>query len=387
MELVGGRHLRVLLVANYDLDGQESMERFCSILAKSLARHQVDFRVIRPAARLGKLVEASNPLRKWLAYLDKYVIFPPVLRKAVAANDLIHICDHSNAVYVPNLKTVPYVVTCHDLLAVRAGLGEETYCPLSPLGKILQRWILSGLRSADMVVCDSRATRIDAERLLRGSGAKVELVPLGLNYPYVSIDRKEALRRLAPVSNALRADEPYLLHVGSSQPRKNRDGVLRIFARIKDRFAGQLVFVGEPLPLDLRHLADVLQVRDRVVEIGKCEDSILEALYRCAHALVYPSKSEGFGWPIIEAQACGCPVLTSDCGPCPDIVGDASLVHQVDDEAAFADSIMVLTDPDRRSAIIANGFANLKNFDTNTMIAEYLRIYSEISEASVGTNA
>jgi hypothetical protein len=63
------------------------------------------------------------------------------------------------------------------------------------------------------------------------------------------------------------------------------------------------------------------------------------------------------------------------------------LVHQVDDEAAFADSIMVLTDPDRRSAIIANGFANLKNFDTNTMIAEYLRIYSEISEASVGTNA
>ena len=107
-------------------------------------------------------------------------------------------------------------------------------------------------------------------------------------------------------------ERPFILHVGSNLRRKNRDGVVRIFARTKNEWNGQLVLAGDPLDAELHSLGTEFGVSDRIVSIVNPESELLEALYSAAVALVYPSRFEGFGWPIIEAQACGCPVICRD---------------------------------------------------------------------------
>jgi len=412
--------LNVLLVGNYEPDNQESMERFCSLMADGLRKHNIDVQIVKPKPILSRLVDpgskawhrqalpaaiisdltgsAGVPARpspcppvepatrlaptavgigKWLGYIDKFILFPHVLRKAARQSDIVHICDHSNAMYVRSISAVPHLITCHDLLAVRAGLGEETYCPLSPMGKILQHWILEGLRSARMIVCDSNATKRDADRLIGSGKVPIRLVLLGLNHPFSVLAKEERSRRLAKIKD-LMPDSPFLLHVGASQPRKNRDGVLRIFAKVSDQFSGQLVFAGEPLTMGLRALAGQLGIGQRVLEVVKPENKVLEALYNGALALIYPSLSEGFGWPIIEAQACGCPVITSNAGPCPEVAGEGALVHEVHDENGFAASILRLEDASERAKFVQLGFENLKSYDSEKMTGQYLSIYQEL---------
>jgi len=368
--------LKVLLVGNYKPDDQESMERFCSMMAQGLKKHNVTVTVIRPEPLIKR--GKSKTLAKWLGYIDKFILFPVHLKKAASQADIVHICDHSNSPYVKILPDKPHLITCHDLLAVRAGLGEETHCPISKTGKVLQLIILHGLKEAKMIVCDSGATKQDAERLVGRRNKNICHISLGLNYPFQVLVADEVLRRLGSVKG-LDSSVPFLLHVGSSQPRKNRDGILRIFAKVKDRFTGQLVFAGSPLTDDLRSLSKELGVSLRVVEIVKPSDKVLEALYNRAFALLFPSYSEGFGWPIIEAQACGCPAIISNCRPCPEVAGQGALVHELTDENGFAASILRLLNGQERQKVIAAGFENLKNYDSEKMVTSYLTLYHELA--------
>src|SRR5262249_14215996 len=276
---------------------------------------------------------------KWLGYIDKFLFFPRELRRAAAEVSLLHICDHSNAPYVRN-GDLPTVVTCHDLLAVRSGLGEPTDHPPSPGGRILQRWILRGLKRAAAVVCISDATREDAERLVKMTASKPELhtIHLATDEHFQTLPPAESRARLTRYT-ALELTQPFVLHVGSNLRRKNREGVLRAFAQAQERWPGQLVFAGDALTGELALLASELGVTGRIVEIVGPTNEELCALYNCARVLLYPSRSEGFGWPIVEAQACGCPVVCSDSGPFPEITEGSAPMHPSEDDAGFADDL------------------------------------------------
>src|SRR6267143_43568 len=129
----------VLLIGNYPPDRQESMERFATMMLHGLAAAGVPVELIRPQPFFGRLSSAGGFLAKWLAYIDKFLLFPLRLRRRLqAAPTLVHICDHSNAMYAKQVRGVPVVASCHDLLAVRGALGEQTDCPASPTGKWLQ---------------------------------------------------------------------------------------------------------------------------------------------------------------------------------------------------------------------------------------------------------
>jgi glycosyltransferase involved in cell wall biosynthesis len=290
---------------------------------------------------------------------------------------VVHICDHSNAMYGTGTRNTPVVVTCHDLIAVRSALGEELYCPVSFTGRLLQRWILRSLRRADAVVCVSNATREDAERLVSGSGPspKLEVVNNGLNYPYRKLAQADALARLKNIPGLTL---PFVLHVGSNLPRKNRDGVLRVFARNKDKWDARLVFAGDVLDEQQLSLADGLGIRERIVQIKDAPDQLLEALYNCAVALLYPSLSEGFGWPIVEAQACGCPVVCSNLAPLPETAGQAGLFHDVTDESGFAADILRLNEPIERAVWSEKGLRNAERFSSGKMISGYIDVYRSL---------
>lgn len=371
--------MKVLLVSNYLPDGQQSMQRFAAMLEAGLVHLGHEVRTIRPRAILGRARSSTVGVHKWLGYIDKYLLFPAQLRRVLPWADVVHICDHSNAVYVRHLQAVPHLVTCHDLLAVRGAFAEQTDVPASAMGKILQNWILKGLGQAQLVACDSTYTKLDLERLLERAASKnIRLILLGLNYMYRVLTPLELADRLVR-ARQLDATKPFILHVGSSLRRKNREGVLRIFHRLKDRWHGQLVFAGEPLTDDQTNLVSTLDLTDRVVQVVNPDGELLEALYNAAFALLFPSRFEGFGWPVIEAQACGCPVVCSDRCSLPEVVGTSALTRAVDDEVGFATDILRLADPIERRTWVARGFDNIDRFKPEAMISLYSELYTELS--------
>jgi glycosyltransferase involved in cell wall biosynthesis len=373
----------VLLIGNYPRDNQQSMHRFAMMMLDGLAAAGVPAELIRPQPFFGRFRYAGSFIAKWLAYVDKFVLFRWQLRRKLKTLPaLVHICDHSNAMYAKYIRGVPVVTTCHDLLAVRGALAEQTDCPASFTGKLLQRWIVSGLKAATAVSCVSQATLADARRLVirRGGGPKLEMISLGLNYPYRELPPEEASARLEEYS-VFMSGTPFVLHVGSNLRRKNREGVLRIFARCKDQWSGSLVFAGEPLSDMLRSLARQLSILDRVVEISDAPSELLEALYGCATALLFPSTFEGFGWPIAEAHACGCPVICTASEPMTEVAGNAGLTHDVEDEAGFAADLLRLTDPRERKHWSAKGLENAQRFSSSRMIAKYCELYRSLASA------
>ena len=382
----------VLLVGNYLPDGQESMLRFRDLLLAGLPSEGTAVETISPTPVFGRwLHPLHTSLGKWLAYVDKYLLFPIHLRRRVRAlprGAVVHICDHSNAVYAPPAGSSghPVLVTCHDLGAVRGARGEATDCPASRTGRILQRWILRSLGRADMIACVSTATKDDVSRLVRrpdGALPQTRLVLNGLNAPYQPLVPAEADARLRDATT-LDASRPFLLNVGSSLRRKNREGILRTLARIKTEWPGQVVFAGEALPSELTTLAGELGIESRVVQIIKPVHQTLEALYSRAFALLFPSTFEGFGWPVIEAQACGCPVLCSDAGSLPEVVGESAFVRAPNDLAAFGDECLRLANsPAARQEWIAKGLVNARRFTTGTMLDHYRYLYLELAANSL----
>ncbi|MFL6583905.1 MAG: glycosyltransferase family 4 protein [Chthoniobacterales bacterium] len=368
----------VLLIGNYPADRQQSMQRFATMMLHGLRAAGIRVELIQPAPLFGNLKVGGHLVAKWLGYVDKFLLFPRRLRKVARRAAVVHVCDHSNAMYSKRVKGAPVVVTCHDLLAVRGALGEQTDCPASVTGKMLQKWILSGLSSATAVACDSDATLLDAERLVRRRSGKpaLELITLGLSYPYRRLEPEEVSARLGELPQL--TNSPFVLHVGSNLRRKNREGVLRIFSRCAAKWDGVLVFAGDPLAPHMRVEADELGISDRLVEVPSPSNELLEGLYNRATALLYPSRFEGFGWPIAEAQACGCPVLCSDAEPMREVSGGAALLRQVDDEEGFAADLLRLAVESEHAIWRERSLHNAKRFDAAAMVAHYLKLYRTI---------
>jgi glycosyltransferase involved in cell wall biosynthesis len=368
--------VRIALIGNYAPDAQESMLRYADLLRAGLseAGHEVTLTV--PERRL----KSAGPsgLRKWIGYVDKYILSPPQLARAVGRADVVHVCDHSNSVYIPSRTNVPYVATCHDLLAVRGAMGEVSDCPASFMGRHLQRAILSGLRRANAIACVSTATMQDAQRLLAGYRGKLVLVPNSLNYPYGKLQPETIRARLAECGLADVGE--YVLSVGSSHRRKNRECALYALARISESWPGKVVFAGLPLSAELRELAKELGVGHRVIEVDKPSNEQLEALYNGALALLFPSRFEGFGWPVIEAQACGCPVICSDREPMAEVSGGAAILCDPDDHEAFAQAILALArSADRRGNLAQLGLQNAERFGRANMIARFVSLYEQVA--------
>jgi glycosyltransferase involved in cell wall biosynthesis len=370
--------MKVLLVGNYFLDRQHSMQRFARMLRDGLRAQGHEVRLIRPWPRLGRVQRFGSMAQKWLGYIDKFLLFPDVLRRAVDWADVVHICDHSNAMYVAALKGKPQVVTCHDLLAVRGALGESTDCPASVTGKLLQRWILRSLRRAQMIACVSSATRADLLRLAgEGIASRSCVVLLGVTPSVHRVSSEEAQKRLTQLAR-VGTGRPFLLNVGSNLRRKNREGTLRIFKAISERFDCDLVLAGEPLSAELKTLSHEIGLNGNVIEVSRPSDAELEALYSNAFALLYPTKFEGFGWPAIEAQMCGCPVVSSASTSLPEVLGDSGLLRAPDDEQGFASDVLKLTDTVVREEFVARGFENVKRFTPGRMTNDYLQLYQKV---------
>ena len=332
------------------------------MLGNELTAEGVDVQTWRPPAYVGGRAPAHG-LGKWLGYVDKYVLYPPRLRNGArrhAGTTVVHVCDHSNAMYVPWLRGIPHVVTCHDLIAVRAALGEFAGERTRWSGRRLQQMIRRGLRQADRIVCDSDATRRDAQRIIRPDDYAV--IPPGVSPAFARLEADEALKLIEPLRPAACdpatwgriVSGPYLLHVGGNQWYKNRTGLIDAYAALVERMPGAppLVIVGKPLTRELTLAIAARSLQAQVVALPAIGDRELAAVYSRAALLLFPSLAEGFGWPVLEAMACGCRVVTSSRAPMTEVGGDAATYVDPENPKSAASVIQaVLGEPDARRRV------------------------------------
>lgn len=371
--------MKILLIGNYQPDQQESMQRFANMLQIGLIELGHKVRLIRPEPVFGKIQLSASGLGKWLGYIDKFLLFPRQLRQAVSWADVVHICDHSNAVYTKYLQNVPHLVTCNDLLAIRSALGEIKENPTKWTGQQLQQMIVSGLKRSSRIACISKQTRSDLLRLAEVDPSRVSVIYMGLNYPYAVMEKAKLDKRLDSLglSNHL----PFILHVGGNQWYKNRLGVLTIFNHLRhqlDLLDLHLVMAGKPFTAQMDRFIQDNKLASQVKELVAVENEDLRALYSSATALLFPSLQEGFGWPIAEAQACGCPVFTSNRAPMTEVGAEAAIYINPDYAEEAAREIAInLSDV---SKLKQAGLINVKRFTSQTMLESYLQLYQEICQ-------
>lgn len=372
--------MRILLIANFLPDRQQSMQRFSEMLKTGLTAGGHEVEVLRPEPGFSRLLPEAAVPGKWLGYLDKFVVFPWVLASRVRASDVVHICDHSNSMYTRFLRGRPNVVTCHDLLAVRSALGEVPQNPTGWSGRKLQRSILRGLRRAQFVACVSEQTMSDVRRLAGREESATVLIHNGLNYPYEPMQRTEARARARQLLHD--PERPFFLHVGGNQWYKNRLGALEILACLRSRgqfLAHRLVMVGKPFTAPMRSFIQQGKLDDHIVELNDLPNEDLRALYSLAEGLIFPSLEEGFGWPVVEAQACGCPVFTSNRQPMMEVGGPGAVYFDATDPSAAAAA--VIEGLERRERMVVQGFENARRFSADAMIEAYAELYRAISPA------
>jgi len=393
--------VNVLLIGNYAPDRQESMQRFAAVLAKSLPEHGINANCVCPPAVFGRLRPGTRGIGKWLGYLDKFVMFPRRLRRIMRnlpRNTVVHICDHSNAAYTSELTGIPHLVTCHDLLAVRSALGEFPQCSVRATGRFFQKWILRGINQAERVACVSTATHRDLLRLTTLTSEKVSTVYNGQNYSYEYLPEVEITARLREFVRGLTEKQQkqlaagFILHVGGNQWYKNRAGVIQIYAKLRSMMPNppNLVMVGKAFTSAMREQISSLGLEEHVFELNSVSNEDLNALYGAAQLLLFPSIEEGFGWPIIEAQASGCPVVAANREPMSEVGGEAAsyfdferngttsnapLSEQSVTHAAAVCKSILLEAADIKQKRRRNGLANAARFSTARMIDGYIKLY------------
>jgi glycosyltransferase involved in cell wall biosynthesis len=383
--------MRVLLISNFALDRQESMLRFARQLSDGLRAQQHTVTTWSPEPRLARLLPRYRygGAAKFIGYFDKYVLFPRRVRhqlRKLGAPDIVHIVDHANAVYAPLFAGRPLVATCHDLLQIRAARGELSEHQVSSMGRRYQMWILKHIAKLPHVVVPSTQTASDLRRLTGLPPDRITTIPNGLNFPYQRVAPAGArlavgcLLRERQLSPGLleHGGRGFLLNVGGGQWYKNRRGLLDIYAALRGRLAPapRLLMVGKPLNADLQAQVKRLGLEDDVIVISDVSELQLQAIYSLAEGLIFPSWLEGFGWPVAEAQACGCPVFTSDRPPMTEVGGDAAVYISPGNAADAADRIAAVWPLRRQWG--QRGLERASLWDPALMIERYVTVYERL---------
>jgi len=378
----------ILLVGNYEADGQYSMQKFAAFLHESLKVRGIKVHFIKPINVINAKAGIPQFLRKWVGYVDKIIIFPKQLKKVIRSIEektdvplIVHICDHSNAFYIRHLGRKAHLITCHDLMAIRSARGDFPQNKTSFTGRILQKYIFNGIKKASFAACISESTKRDLHALGYARPERTQTIPMGLIYPFHPVSRTEAERLLEKFK--LPENCKIVLHVGNNSWYKNRDGLLRIFLAAKKDKALEsaiLLLIGAPLSKKQMKFARTNGMETYMFPVHRISDEELRAFYSVADALVYPSYYEGFGWPPLEAQSCGCPVIASTGGSLYEVLRDSALTGEASDETAFVNHLVSLMESkSMREELRDKGFANAKRYSPDIMLEKYLFLYEELA--------
>lgn len=281
---------------------------------------------------------------------------------------------HGPSFVAPLLKPCKYVVTVHDLSYY---LFPKSLTGITRL--YFSVFLPYSLKKADKIIADSHSTKKDIMRLFRISETKIKVIHLGIDKLYTSVKNK---RFLGEIKTKYNLPQKFILFTGMLSPRKNLPRMLRAFSSIKKNgWPHKFVIVGAKGWLYDSIFAQVkkLNLEKEVIFTEYVPDKDLPAFYTLADLFMFSTLYEGFGLPILEAMACGCPVVTSTTSSMPEVAGKAALLVNPRDTKAIADAIeSILRDKKLRNKLIKRGFRQIQNFSWKKTAKETLKIYEEV---------
>lgn len=356
--------------------GNPGIGRYMKCLVESVLRHGAGHEyllllpengpeVLRPAL---ETIAQVVPRSKYYSVREQLEL-PRILREHKI--DLLH----SPHFLLPLWSTCPSVVTIHDAIYIACPQDLQ-----SRFGRIYYKAMMqSSARRARTIITDSVFSKNEIVRWLRVDPEKVRVI-----YPAVDT----AFRR---VCDPRTRDSIYFRHgiagnyifyTGIYKPRKNHAGLLRAFRHFLTAGGdGQLVIAG---PLDegvphLRSLANELGIREKVVLTGFIDDSELRGLYSYARVYACPSLYEGFGFTVLEAMACGTPVVCSQAASLPEVGGEAALYADATNPQAFGEALFrAFADENLREEMIQSGYRNIRRFSWEDAASNCLEIYEKV---------
>jgi glycosyltransferase involved in cell wall biosynthesis len=371
--------LRVALFAEQLLqDVPGGIGTYVRALLRRLPASGVELEPVVALHRFGALSQAGVPHARRLAFPREllYRRWVRGRRPAIGGDASV---VHAPSLAFPPRDGRPLVVTVHDVIF----LELPEHFPAS--GADWHRRMLDRIAEADLVIVPSKTTA-DALATLESPPQRVRVVPMGTDLePPPPEEREQMLERL-------RVERPYVLWNGTLEPRKNPEGVVRGFVRalddgVPDGDNLRLYMVG-PRGWWSGDVADLIGgrgLRDRVRRINEQPLPVRAALYAEASAFVYPSFAEGFGLPVLEAMACGAPVVTSNRSSLPEVAGSAAQLCDPDDEASIGAAIgKILRDPDFAADLRRLGYRRAKEFTWDRTAERTVACYQEVLSIGSG---
>jgi glycosyltransferase involved in cell wall biosynthesis len=364
--------MKAILLGPHPSNGSISTGNYYNFYSSRLPAWLPGWKV--ESARPGK-AETQHPrspgtLRiRW----ENFVAWPIRLTRVRA--DLMHVTDQGLAWYSPFLARSRRLITVHDLIAYMTGKGLLDLGALPGRRRLLTSECIRHIRNSDHIVSVSECTAGNLVSLLGIPASRITVVPNVLDndlYP-LSPDEKTAARR------QWFHDAGYVvIHVGKASSYKNRIGALRAFDKLHQTLPDARMFLvhGSPTHEESAFLAEC-RSRHAIEFLPAITRSELREFYGAADALIFPSLYEGFGWPPLEAMACGCPVVCTTRGSLKEVVGDAALtVQDPHDHAALAAALRkVLSEAALACDLRTRGLERVKQFAPEKLLGQMAEVY------------
>lgn len=327
------------------------------------------------------LLETPAPPH-WLIFLGKILgkdiatVFkgtPLQFPKQTNNNEIVHCTSQTLAIPLlyAKKKGVKYVVTVHDLIP------DATNCYASITEKILYFFILKALRKADYLLADSAHTKKDIIKYVRYPENKIIVIPPGINHTefHENHDKKRKTKT--------RRELETILYVGSEHKRKNIELIIKAFSLVAKEIPNiKFVKVGQAQDQTNRKqlllLAKQLSVEEKIIWKEYTDDLAQE--YNTATVFVFPSLYEGFGFPVLEAMACGCPVITTNRTSLSELTGDAALLCDPFNEKDLAEKIIeVITNKKLQQQLRKKGLEQAKKFSWKRCGEKTMKVYDSLN--------
>lgn len=285
---------------------------------------------------------------------------------------------HSPSPDALDIDGVKIIVTVHDLIFKTFPQGH-TQKTIEATEKQFQNIV----KYADKIICVSKNTINDMSQYFNIDKKKISLVYQGVDK---SIFYPMELEENLVAQKFIRSkgiNEPFILSVGTIEPRKNLENLIYSFNILKSKklFFGKLAIVGMKgwMSEGIATLVRKLDLKEDIVFLGYLTDNQLRYFYNNAQVFVFPSFYEGFGFPIIEAFCCGAPVVTSNVSSCPEIAQDAAVISDPYKPADIANGIVqILHDEKLRRTLREKGFVRSVDFSFRKMAQETFDVYEEV---------
>ncbi|MBD0850779.1 glycosyltransferase [Maribacter arenosus] len=381
-----------IIFLNHHEDFQSfSMVRYASFLNEGMRHrgHNTEIWAPKPFLSNNNLPEG---IKKWLRYLDSFVLFPlrfKIQSRKLPKDTLYVLIDQALGMWMPLLRNKKHVVHCHDFIALKSALGQIKENPTSGTGKTYQRLILKGFSKADNFICISENTHSELLRFLDKDPIRVEQVYNALDPAFKPGNIEEA-RRL--VGNFVKQDlkEGYILNVGGNGFYKNRIGVIAIYTawRKQTQSSLPLLMIGYRPSASIQAHFEASPYKKDIHFLVQVSQELLLKGYQGASVFVFPSLAEGFGWPIAEALAAGCPTITTDAAPMNEVGGKAATYiercpsyGEIPIWAAESAKVLEATlqmGTKERAVMIQKGLDNALRFKEDKILDRLEGIYNDI---------